>query len=579
MQFFHSFWFSPHPAGSAQIQHPGHGGDWMKVFSCSIALALFLCLPCQALAANLDMLERELSQGTIRGRVWDSNTLAWLGIPYGEPPVGERRWKAPQDPAPWSHVLEATHFGSECIQISGLLLNLEKETFGTITGSEDCLFLNVWRPQTDEEKLPVFLWVHGGMNVVGEGATSLYHGAQMAHRSNMVVVTINFRLGMLGWFAHEALKTGDPLDDSGNYGLLDIIHALRWVQTNIEAFGGDPNNVTLAGESGGGANVISLLASPLAEGLFHRAISMSPASSLSSSSMAEAYDRAETGLVKLLQNSGDAKSPFEARKLIRQWDSSDIERFLRERTPGEIANISTKMSDWGLNEIGLTTDALGGSRYEDGAVVPHDFKGVFQRGEHNRVPLVIGSNTEEAKILEAAFGLLSKMDEQQLCDTIIEYDPDTSNLPLSDLVSWYNRPAFHLIGTQGGDLMFQTNGVDPVARNVSEYQSDVFAYRFTWNHQPAPFDFFIGASHMMELPFLFGNFKRDAQSLFRFSWSRENSAERAALSDDIMCYFASFSRTGNPNGEECGLPVWESWSNDNHAKKRMILDVEMKMTE
>ena len=143
-------------------------------------------------------------------------------------------------------------------------------------GPRDCLYLNIWRPAAGEERLPVFVYVHGGMNSVGQASTGLYHGAHLAGQAGAVVVTINYRLGPLGFFFHKSLESGDPRDDSGNYGLLDIIQALAWIQSNIDAFGGDPDKVTVGGESAGAFNVCSLLGTPLAKGLFHGAFAISP---------------------------------------------------------------------------------------------------------------------------------------------------------------------------------------------------------------------------------------------------------------------------------------------------------------
>ena len=151
---------------------------------------------------------------------------------------------------------------------------------GQINGSEDCLYLNIWRPATQQHNLPVYVYIHGGSNLTGSASDDLYYGARFASNANMVVVTINYRLGLLGWFMDESLDDGDPLNSSGNYGLLDIIQALKWIKGNIKDFGGNPNNVTIAGQSAGGYNVCAPLISPEAKGLFHRAISQSGGLSL-----------------------------------------------------------------------------------------------------------------------------------------------------------------------------------------------------------------------------------------------------------------------------------------------------------
>ena len=195
-----------------------------------------------------------------------SNTWSWQGIPYARPPVGKLRWKAPKTPKAWKGILETKSFSEKCSQFD---LN------GNFNGSEDCLYLNVWRPATQEKDLPVYVWIYGGGNSVGSYSDSNIYGDRLAANANMVVVTISYRLGPMGWFIHECLEDDDPANSSGNYGTLDIIDSLKWVKKNIKEFGGNPGNVTIAGESAGGTNVLSLLISPIAKGLFHKAISQS----------------------------------------------------------------------------------------------------------------------------------------------------------------------------------------------------------------------------------------------------------------------------------------------------------------
>ena len=207
--------------------------------------------------------------GVVKGRVFNQDILVWKGIPYAKPPIGELRWKAPRDPDPWTGIRDADDFGSEATQY---------DLSGSVKGSEDCLYLNIWRPQSDEKNLPVYFWIHGGGNSMGAASEEGYDGVNLAGKCNMVVVTVNYRLGPLGWFTCDALRSDEPgadLDNSGNYGTLDLIKALTWVKDNIAAFGGDPSRVTVAGESAGAINIFSLLISPQGAGLFHGAIAQS----------------------------------------------------------------------------------------------------------------------------------------------------------------------------------------------------------------------------------------------------------------------------------------------------------------
>jgi para-nitrobenzyl esterase len=465
------------------------------------------------------------------------------------------------------------------MQLGGLLLDLDPDTFGQPMGSEDCLYLNVWRPKSNDDGLPVFLYVHGGMNMVGESATSLYHGSNLAHEGNMIVVTINYRLGPMGWFAHPVLKTGDPLDDSGNYGLLDIIQALTWVQKNIETFGGDPGNVTLAGESAGGANVISLLASPAASGLFHRAVSMSPASTDKSVPIGDAHEVTSGVLLNLLINDGLANSESEAAELVEERGEAWVRDYLLSAEGEDLLHACTPFTALGINGLGLLVEPLLSTRVRDGIVIPEDYPLVFTEGRYNRVPTIIGSNAEEMRIFELAFGVITELNEAELCDLIQTYDPEDFEMSLSDFVPPYLQPLYAFIGNAVGTLLFEETGVRPLVEKARMHQ-DVYVYKFAWNDQPAPMDFLVGASHMMGLPFLFGNFHVDRSSLFRFAGSEENRPGREALSRAMIAYWARFAWTGNPNlGADADLPTWEPCSNEEPGPKHILLDTEISMGE
>ena len=222
---------------------------------------------------------RQTTAGPVVGFVDELNTHGWTGIPFAAPPVGDLRWAAPRLPEPWQEPLQAVTFNNACLQLWGILAGTDGE-LGQVVGSEDCLYLNVWAPagssDLDSEPLPVMFWIHGGGNTIGTANTS--NGARLAAEQNLVVVTINYRLGVLGWLSHPALRQAERSahDASGNYGTLDMIAALQWVQYNIASFGGDPDNVTIFGESAGGRNVYSLMfLSPPAAGLFHQVIAQS----------------------------------------------------------------------------------------------------------------------------------------------------------------------------------------------------------------------------------------------------------------------------------------------------------------
>jgi para-nitrobenzyl esterase len=430
---------------------------------------------------------------------------------------------------------------------------------GKLIGSEDCLYLNIWRPQNDDKDLPVFFWVHGGANVTGMGSLNLYNGVNFAAMNNIVVVTINYRLGPLGWFAHPSLKTGDALDDSGNYGTLDIIRALTWVRDNIASFGGDPNNVTVAGESAGSMNMYSLLASPLAKGLFHRGLSESGGPI--AGSMNKAYDQAGQLACELMVKDGTAASMEGARSTLRRKDDSWIRQYLRSKSAAEI------YSCYEENKMGMLQGAS--QIFIDGTVLPMNLHAAYMRGDYNKVPLLLGANKEELKTYLTL--ILTNMTEQDLCEFSRDIDPNNPGVKPTDIMSPLRVPLYPPLGWVSGAVM-QWAGADNPASIMSMHQDDIYVYKFAWKDEPPPLDYIIGAAHGLEIPFVFGNFQSGPDSMLRFAWSEENKEGREGLSRIIMTYWGNFARTGNPNGP--GLPEWEQWSNLSVLPKRKVLNIE-----
>ncbi|MHA2191187.1 MAG: carboxylesterase family protein [Candidatus Thorarchaeota archaeon] len=286
-------------------------------------------------------------------------------MPYATPPVGQLRWKAPLDPVPWLGIRKTRKFGSSAAQIM---------LFLGPAGCEDCLYLNIWRSKSSESNLPVYLYIHGGGNSIGSSATSSYYGNAVAEKSNMLYISVNYRLGAMGWFLHPAITDGgSPEDRSGNFGTLDLVKALEWVRDNIKSFGGDPNNVTIAGESGGAFNVLSLLVSPSAKGLFHRAIVESGLSLIGSTE--EATAQSERLLVALLMKDRKARNEEEAVQLISKMKEDEINEYLRSKSAFTITkNIPAR--DFGMAEWR-----------------------VFSSGEWaNKVPVIIGCTKDEMKL-------------------------------------------------------------------------------------------------------------------------------------------------------------------------------------
>ncbi len=464
-----------------------------------------------------------------------ADTWVWKAIPFAKPPVGPLRWKAPQDPDIWEEVRTNKGFCPPCSQVLG---------FGM--GKEDCLYLNIWRPQTEEENLPVYFWIHGGGNSMGTAGSPDYNGANLANKSNMVVVTTSYRLGPLGWFTYPALRSGqegDEQDDSGNYGTLDLIKSLTWVKNNIAAFGGDPNNVTIAGESAGGLNVLSLLISPPAAGLFHRAVSQSGYTSTSTVQEGDASARALT--LNLLIKDRTASDELEAEAYLNSLSKEAVEGYLRSKTALQIIG-AYESSFMGMLDLPYL--------FQDGTVIPSNgFDSLGASTYPNKVPIITGSNKEEIKLF-----LFS--------------DPNFAD-----------RDELYQIVTSFGSDGFKANGVDAVARQLNHHddQPDVYAYQFLWgaggdtgqSQIPDPWDFKLGSFHTLEIPFFFGN-KTINVAMQLLVFTKKNRPGRIALSEAMMTYLAHFARTGNPNNPETDLPEWQPWSNEDSGPKTILFDVD-----
>ena len=294
------------------------------------------------------------------------------GLPYAKPPVGELRWQPPETAVPWAGVRQAKAFGKACPQDRSVSIDQAGDPGPT---SEDCLFLNVWTPLADAgagAKLPVMVWIHGGAFVIGAGSQSLYDGTALAKRG-AIVVTFNYRLGALGFFSHPALDRATP-NGAVNFGLLDQIAALRWVQANIAAFGGDPKNVTVFGESAGAQSVLALFASPLTSGLFQRGIAQS-AYGIPSHARAKAQ-AAGVGVASAAGLGGAEATALQLRAI-------PADRFL------ELAK----------GKLSLSPSLVVGD-----AVLPEPILTAFQRGREAKLPLIIGSNSDEASVA-VAFGV------------------------------------------------------------------------------------------------------------------------------------------------------------------------------
>ena len=469
---------------------------------------------------------RPTQSGMVQGiRDTDHGGLAWLGVPYAAPPVGALRWRAPVDHKPWEGVRETTAFASMCMQSKD----------GAIVGSEDCLYVNIWRPDTMEADLPVLVFAHGGGNRTGSGQD--FPGDRLAKQANIIVVSVNYRLGPLGWFRHPAIQTGDPLDDSGNYGLLDIMQSLAWVRDNIRSFGGDPKNVTVSGQSAGGRDVAALLISPQAEGLFHKAIVFSGGMTLSAPE-----DGTAAAIAAVDAHLGEVQ---------------DLRAVAATELIGMFAPSPIKMSPFP-------------HLFRDGHVIPSEGFAAVAAGNAIDVPVLFGSTRDEF----SAFAFSDPVFISAVMSGEIFSD--------EDLLRQFNHSKVF-----GSRLYATFNAETPASLlAASPRREPIYCYRFAWGTRPgvtAPSVLMlIGAPHGGDMDFVTGHEDSPINLFFPGAYyTDENKPGRDALHRAMATYIGNFLRYGDPNGDsstERTLPTWDTFTPDAGSAGVLRLDADAEQT-
>jgi para-nitrobenzyl esterase len=517
-----------------------------------------LQLPTASTASTSDPVV-QTSAGTLRGTNAGS-TIAFRGIPYARPPIGELRWQPPEPPLPWQGVREAVQPGIACTQrTSGLTpffapmalaygSNFEQPP---IKSSEDCLYLDVWIPEWPVKRaLPVMVWLHGGSNTVGSGTQPAYDGVPLT-RHGVLLVTLNYRLGVMGFFSHPELTAESPHHSSGNYGLLDQLAALTWVKQNIAQFGGDPDNVTLFGESAGAIDAGRLMTSPLAAGLFKRVISESgPAfESGQTLSQAEGFGSAVSALA-----SGTAKST--ALTKLRALPAADVEALVlkaKEHLPTDITAATS-----------------------DGWVLPMSPQKAFLTGSIQKVDLLIGLNGRELSAfrLSAAAAKTSGGQSSVAESAGLEKVSAAARLYFG---SWTNPAIAIYLGRM---LLNKNAGLDRAANDLiaacpvgalasltKASGQHVFVYRFD-RSIPGKGEATLGAFHSLEVPYVFGSLRTE-----EWRWLPSTADDRS-LSDLLQTYWTNFAKTSNPNTS--GLPNWPAWSDE--EKEFLVVNQDASVT-
>jgi len=458
--------------------------------------------------------------------VVDDGVASFKGIPFAAPPVGDLRWRPPQPAAPWTGVRQAAEFGADCMQ----------GRFGPPPApgapparvpSEDCLFLNVWRPASAPSgaKLPVMVWIHGGGFMGGSGSFPMTSGVQFA-KHGVVLVSLNYRLGRFGFFAFPALSRERPDETKGNYAYMDQIAALQWVMRNIAAFGGDPNNVTIFGFSAGGVSVHSLLASPMARGLFHKAIAQSGGSR---DSVLTARPMRGDGVDPNYPVSAETIGTTFARSMGIEGTDEAALASLRALSAEQVLRGAPAQPGVGVPSY-ETTPIL------DGKLVTETAETAYKARRQPRVPLLLGSNSADtagnrirAATKEELFARFGRWSAQAKA----AYDPDGST-DLAALVSRANDDFGQAEPARFAANAFAANG------------SPVYLYRFSYVQAAMREQLRAGAPHGGEIGYVFGTLSAGRGGA--------PTPEDQAVARMAQGYWVNFAKTGDPNG--AGLPTW-----------------------
>ncbi len=454
----------------------------------------------------------KIDTGLLLGTVEDGLSI-YRGIPYAAPPVGNLRWRPPQPAAAWDGVRPATEFGRACMQTNPAIANLPAP-------SEDCLYLNVWTPaRAADERLPVMVWIHGGGFVAGTPAERLYHGEWLA-KKGVVVVSIGYRLGVFGFLAHPQLSSESERHVSGNYGMLDMIAGLRWVQRNIAAFGGDPGHVTIFGESAGAIAVSQLCASPLAKGLFQAAISESGGS---------------FGPVRANGGPGENMQPLAA----AEQDGAAWAQSVGAATVAELRAMPAQdLLAAARGRAGIAWPVT------DGWVIPDDQYKLYEAGRYNDVPVLIGYNSDEG----ATFGAPSSQTEY-VESVRRRYGPFADAL-LAAYPGGETPAAMKTARDLTRDTVFGWHTWTWARLQKQTGRSKVFLYYFDEPFPPGAPRPGYGTPHSEELPYVFRQLTEHHR--------RAPTAEDEALSDRMRTYWTNFAKTYDPNGP--GLPEWPEFA-------------------
>lgn len=469
--------------------------------------------------------------GQIEGKK-TSKAYIWLGVPYGQ----TERWKAPTAPDSWSRTRSC-----------------KRPRKGK---GDDCPFVNIYKPVSKKEKMPVMVFLHGGGNVGGTANRSF---SSFVKETGVIVVSVEFRQGAFGWLQSRGLQTGDRMTDSGNFAMLDIKLALEWVQNNIEAFGGDKQNVTLSGFSAGARDALNCVISPAMKGLFHKVISFS--GGMTTCSVREGRRWSNQKLAKILVRRGRFSNQKRALKYVKRIGKKKLNKLLYSLSDKEVKKMA------GATSLRLTNFP---QNFRDGKVIPKAGFDVLEYGGYNRVPMILGSNNSE--FANVSYKTLHR---------ILVKNPKT----------FRNRAQFYRLlkkSKEYGSKLQTSFYLERLANKLSidPYHEDFYTYRFKWGEDRrvvgSNYARYVGAIHGMDVDFLLGRYKKGEAGTSDSIYTRANLPGRQALTSVMRQYVSNFCHTGNPNGidGQGNVPVqWEKWRRVPGSKRIMTFSASRREAE
>lgn len=470
-----------------------------------------------------------IKNGEIKGSIVNENqTLLWTGVPYAAAPVGDLRWKAPQDHEDWNETFDATKDGNLGVQVSG----------GEVVGDEDCLNMDIYRPNTDATDIPVLVYIHGGNNQTGTSKEIPFE--KLAANANCMVVALNYRLGCLGFNSLPALKTGTDEENSGNYTLLDFEKALDWIAENAESLGANPENITISGFSAGGRDVMAMLISPIFDGKFQKAISFSGGMTIAD--VEDSQKVTARAIAPLVVEDGIKGNEEEAISWLlseEETDKEEVKKYLYGVDAGRLAGIMTN--------AGIRMSVFP-HLYGDGVVLPEEG---FETTEYNDVPLIMLTGSSE-------FSIFAKGDP---------YFADAG-----DLVDGDRSAEYKFALNYGSELYGLFNAEESAVKMVDKYEAPIYTCDIDFGTDEEIVGKeqanLIGASHGVFIPFLSGIAAGSAAgdgSAYEYDGSKE-------LTEQFQSYIENFLWTGNPNGE--GLVTWEAWTGAEEGPSQLLLNAD-----